>query len=91
MIELFRKPDEPEWDLERRLQEAAVAHVVVEVDAPPPELAAAGPLPIIREGGIVVAGRASLEAYLEELLRVVEAWNSFQSDACYVEDDGSTC
>lgn len=32
-----------------------------------------------------------LDAHMSELTRTVATWRKFQSDACYIDDDGSIC
>lgn len=34
---------------------------------------------------------SELPAYLDDLRSLVAQWRKYQSDACYVEDDGSIC
>ncbi|MEW5854774.1 MAG: hypothetical protein AB2A00_38715 [Myxococcota bacterium] len=93
MIELLREPDSPAADhVEDALRELSVAHRVVVVQAPA-QLQALGEvtLPAIRDGERVVFGAEPLRAFLEETARLMERWQRFQSDACYVDDDGKTC
>ena len=45
---------------------------------------------------VVIDGDRHIEAtgipqYLDELRAFVADWRKYQSDACYVEDDGSIC
>ena len=74
------------------LRELVLAHRVVHVDdAPSPPLPADLTLPAIRDGARVVAGEANLTAYLGELAVLAAAWSRFQSDTCYLDDDGTVC
>jgi hypothetical protein len=85
MIELVRSDTCKTCDeVSTRLRELSVAHQVV---AAVPGTDAHH---VIREGDRIVAGN-DLPPYLEELTRVIHDWNRFQSDACFVEDDGRIC
>lgn len=48
-------------------------------------------LPVITDGEEVVHGQQALLAYLRRLERFVGDWRRFQSDACYVDDQGEVC
>jgi hypothetical protein len=86
MIEVRRAADSPVADsVESRLRDLVVAHRVVVVDA-----GAGSDLPLIRDGKVTVSG-AEIPAFLDQLTRDVAEWSRFQSDACYLEDDGSIC
>lgn len=65
-----------------------VAHTVhvVDDDVPLP----VDRLPAVREGERWVTGD-DLEPYLDELRRTLADWRRFQSDACYIDGDGSVC
>jgi hypothetical protein len=39
----------------------------------------------------VVTGEDNLRAHLDHLRELMADWDRFQSDACYVEDDGTIC
>lgn len=87
MIEVHVAMDQTgQTDVERELVELVVAHRVVPTD---PTTSSVG-LPAVREHDRWYEGD-SLAAYLEELRRTVALWRKYQSDACYVEDDGSIC
>ena len=47
-------------------------------------------LPAIEDGGRWYSGD-EVPGYLAELRRDLAAWRKFQSDACYIDDDGSVC
>ncbi len=38
-----------------------------------------------------IEGEAALARYLDELEQFVAEWRKFESDACYLEDDGTVC
>ena len=87
MIRLRRRADSPEADaIEERLRDLVVAHEVVVVDAEGLD----ADLPVIRDGNIT-ARRSDIPVFLDQLTRDMAEWSRFQSDACYIEDDGSVC
>jgi hypothetical protein len=94
MIKLYRTPDSSLADeVEAALQDMVIAHEVVAVggaaaDAVPAEATA---LPALVDDGEVVTGEAALRRRLESLRSLMNDWDRFQSDACYIEDDGTVC
>ena len=46
-------------------------------------------LPVLTDNARVVSGE-QIPAYVKELTELVHAWQRFQSDCCYVDDDGET-
>lgn len=48
-------------------------------------------LPVIRDHERVVSGRDALLGYLRELEKLAADWRRFQSDACYIDEDGQVC
>jgi hypothetical protein len=80
-------------EFEATLKEMVVAHKVIVVEknqnsgALPPET----PLPALKENGHIVAGPAAIAAHLQELEKFVADWRRFQTDACYIGDDGGPC
>ena len=73
-------------DLEQALADLVVAHRVIPAD---PDTSTVT-LPAVREHDRWYHGEA-LTIYLDELRGTVALWRKYQSDACYVEDDGSIC
>ncbi len=47
--------------------------------------------PLLRDGDQVAEGADEIAGFLDQLRHEVRRWNAFQSDACFVEDDGSIC
>lgn len=45
----------------------------------------------IIEGEKVISGHPAITAFLEEISKVMELWQKFQSDACYMDDNGEIC
>ena len=92
MIVLYRRPADP-WadEVQEALDDMVIAYeteVVRDAEAPPDDVPET---PALRDDGAVVTGEAALRDHLEELRRLMADWDRFQSDACYVEDDGSIC
>lgn len=48
-------------------------------------------LPVIRENGRLISGRDNLLDYLRDLEKLATEWRRFQSDACYIDEDGEVC
>jgi hypothetical protein len=94
MIELYRAAsDALGAEIEGGLKELVLAHrVVVVTPAHPPEHLPAGtPLPALRDGDRLITGGEALRAHLRHLEHVVFEWRKYESDSCYIEDDGSHC
>ncbi|HXV44723.1 MAG TPA: glutathione S-transferase N-terminal domain-containing protein [Anaerolineae bacterium] len=94
MIEFYRPVDCPACaDIETVLKELVVAHkvVVIEEGQAAAELKPDVSLPAIKDNGQVVSGPTAIAAYLIELEKFVAGWQRFQSDSCYIDDDGATC
>ncbi|MFB6247661.1 MAG: hypothetical protein ABEL97_03740 [Salinibacter sp.] len=92
MIVLYRRPDDP-WadEVQEALDEMVIAYEtesVPDADALPADVP---DTPALRDDGEVIAGETALRTHLEELRALMNDWDRFQSDACYVEDDGSIC
>lgn len=92
MVTLYRQPDDPRADeIENALDEMVIAHETKQV-----EDAAARPegipaLPALDDDGEIVTGASALRARLQTLRNLMTDWHRFQSDACYIEPDGSVC
>jgi glutaredoxin len=94
MIKLYRPVDCPDCaDIEAVLKELVVAHkvVVVEAGQAAAELNPDIALPVIKDNGRVISGPTAIATYLSELEKFVADWQRFQSDSCYLDDDGATC
>lgn len=92
VITLYRKASCPEGTaIEERLSDLVAAHRVRIV----PETGASelGPtrLPAIQEGEDWFSGRLEIQDYLIRLEKRIELWNRYQSDACYLGEDGEVC
>jgi hypothetical protein len=94
MIELYRPHECPACvDIEAALKEMVVAHKVVTVaaDQKAEGLPPGTPLPALKDNGQIITGRAAIAAHLKELETFVAAWQRFQSDSCYIDENGKAC
>ncbi len=83
MIELRRPEDNAMADaVAARLGDMVVAHRIV-ID---PALTG----PVLADGDRTASGD-QIEPFLAELASDLADWNRFQSDSCYIGDDGRTC
>ncbi|MFT3890002.1 MAG: hypothetical protein QM730_00070 [Anaerolineales bacterium] len=46
-------------------------------------------LPVLTDNARIVSGE-EIPAYVQELTELVHSWRRFQSDCCYIDDDGET-
>jgi hypothetical protein len=75
-----------DMDVEATLLDLVLAHrVVVAGDAVVPV-----PLPAVREGDRWF-GPSEIPDYVDDLHRLTRDWRRFQSDACYIDEDGANC
>lgn len=93
MITLYREACSPEADwVEAELREMTLAY---DRQVLTPQQAAQQfdglALPILRDGERLASGREALLRFLRHLEQFAVQWRMFQSDACYVDDDGTTC
>ena len=92
MITLYHRPNDAHADsIQETLDDLVVAYdtVVVPQDQSPPSDVPS--LPALRDDGTVITGKNALSRHLSELETLLSDWRRFQSDACYVNDDGSVC
>jgi hypothetical protein len=92
MITLYRRPNDP-WadEIQEALDEMVIAYETEAVDddrALPDDIPN---LPALRGEDAVITGEDALRDHLDALRDLMADWDRFQSDACYVEDDGSIC
>lgn len=92
MVTLYRRPDDPQADdIQDTLDDMVIAYETNIVDTPhglPDDVAS---LPALRDDEDVITGEEALRDRLDRLRELMEDWNRFQSDACYIEDDGTIC
>jgi len=92
VITLYRPPDDP-WadEIQEALDQMVIAYETETVEddrALPDDIP---DLPALRDDDEVVTGEAALRDRLDHLRDLMANWDRFQSDACYVEDDGTIC
>ncbi len=92
MVTLYRRPDDPHADeLQSALDDMVIAYETETIQAgasPPNDVPK---LPALRTDGDVVTGAAALQETLDDLRALMADWDRFQSDACYINDDGTVC
>jgi len=92
MITLYRRPDSaPADEIQEALDEMVIAYeteVVAHNAALPADVPS---LPALRDDEQVVTEPEALNDHIEKLQELMRDWNRFQSDACYIEEDGSIC
>lgn len=92
MITLYRRSDSPRADeVQQALDEMVIAYETesLEDEAARPE--DVPELPALRDDGEVVTGEEAIDEHLDALRELMNDWDRFQSDACYIEDDGTVC
>jgi hypothetical protein len=92
MITLYRPPDDP-WadEIEEALDEMVIAYETTSIPDEADRPADVPALPALRDDGEVITGADDLREHLDHLRELMADWDRFQSDACYVEDDGTIC
>ncbi len=94
MIELFRRAEDPEADrIEDALNDLVVAHrvVVCTPSEAQSHLGTGVTLPALREDARVASGPEAIARFLGDTSATLERWRQFQTDACYLDDDGNVC
>jgi glutathione S-transferase len=94
MPTLYRTPESAAADaIQSALDEMVIAHDIVAVDGDTalPDGLAAGDLPALQDDGDVLTDPDAIEARLDALRTLMADWDRFQSDACYLDDDGTIC
>lgn len=92
MIKLYREENSPQADMiEAEFRDIVLGYDRVVVDEKKAaQLFDDAPLPVITNNERVVSGDG-IPGYIKELKQLMREWQRFQSDACYVDDDGETC
>ncbi len=92
MIEVIVDEQRPGEGILDALDELVLAHRVIRLDdGMSSPLPTGVTLPAIRDGDRIIDGEANLAAYLLEVEALAGAWSKFQSDTCYLNDDGTVC
>jgi hypothetical protein len=92
MVTLYRRPDDA-WadEIQQALDDMVIAYeteLIADSATPPGDVPR---LPALRDDEEVITGKEALRERLDALRSLMADWDRFQSDACYVEDDGSVC
>ncbi len=89
MITLYRKPGCGFCDeIEEELKELVITFDVVNVDKNfPKEIT----LPAIKDDDKMISDYENIKKYMNDLTKFVELWRKYQTDACYIDDDGEIC
>lgn len=94
MIELFREENSPEADwIEADLRELSAGfnrHILTTAEVQQ-TFGRQVKLPVLRDGDRIASGRDDIREFLEDIHRLVENWRKFQSDSCYLDDEGDVC
>ena len=94
MTRLYRTADSSAADaIQNALEDIVIRHEVVldpSDDACPDGIGQAD-LPVLEDDGDILSEADAIDARLDDLRQLMADWDRFQSDACYIEDDGSIC
>jgi hypothetical protein len=93
MIKLYREEKSPQADIiEAEFREMVLGYDRVMMDAnEAARLFGAGTsLPVITNNEKIVSGD-QIRPYIRELEGLMQEWQRFQGDFCYVDEDGETC
>ncbi|PSQ79894.1 MAG: hypothetical protein BRD41_06390 [Bacteroidetes bacterium QS_1_63_11] len=91
MITLYRRANDPWPDEIQGALDEIIAYETGTTDdstSPPDDVPA---LLVLRDEGELVTGEQALRDHLDALRDLLADWDRFQSDACYVEENGSIC
>jgi hypothetical protein len=92
MIKLYRKEHSKQADaIEAEFQEIVLGYdrVVVAEENARQMFGEGISLPVITNNEKIVSGE-EIPAYIEELQQLMNDWQKFQVDACYIGEDGET-
>lgn len=92
MLTLYRSPTDSMADeVQESLDAMVIAYEteIVSNEASRPDDVPS--LPALRDDDTVITGDEALTEHLESLQELMNDWDRFQSDACYIEDDGTVC
>jgi hypothetical protein len=93
MIKLYREVNSAQADtIEAEFRELVLGYdrVVMTADQAARLFGVQTPLPVITNNERVVSG-GEIPTYIKELKILMRDWQLFQSDACYIRDDGEVC
>lgn len=94
MITLYRHPEDA-WadEIQDLLDDMVIAY---ETETVPPEANQGLPegvsaLPALRDDDEVLTDKTAIRERLDALEQLMADWDRFQSDACYLDEDGNVC
>lgn len=93
MIKLFRKENSAKANaIEAEFQDLLLAYdrVVIDENEAKQMFGAETSLPVITNNEKVASGE-EIPAYIKELRTLMNDWQAFQGDSCYVNDKGESC
>jgi hypothetical protein len=92
MVELYRAV-ESAWsdEIEGALKEMVIAHRVITVHEGQKLPASLNELPALCYEGQCYTGQAIIKRQLAELAHFITVWGKYQSDSCYIDEDGKSC
>lgn len=92
MIKLYREEQNAYADtLEAEFRDLVLGYdrVVINPQAAQQKFGEGISLPVLTDNARVISGD-QIPAYVKELTQLVHSWRRFQSDCCYIDDDGET-
>ena len=92
MIKMYREEKSAYADtLEAEFRDLVLGYDRVVIDAKEAVQAfgANVSLPVLTDNARIVSGD-QIPAYIKELTQLIHSWRRFQSDCCYIDDDGET-
>ena len=92
MIKLYREEKSAYADtLEAEFRDLVLGYDRVVIDAKEAVQAFGADisLPVLTDNARIVSGD-QIPAYIKELTQLIHSWRRFQSDCCYIDDDGET-
>jgi len=93
MIKLFRRENSSQANaIEAEFQDMLLAYDRVVIDDKDARrmFGAETSLPVITNNERIVSGE-EIPAYVRELRTLMQDWQRFQGDSCYVDDKGESC
>jgi len=94
VIELYRTAGSAAGEeIEEAIKDLVLAHrvFIVEPGQQPVSLPPGTSLPALKDEGEIITGAGALKAHLETLAKIAFEWRKYQSDSCYIHDDGGNC
>jgi hypothetical protein len=90
MIKLYVKNNCPECDeIEEKFKDLVLAHKLINVDSENFDNSFdRAELPVVQDEGKIIKGSKEIDKFLDEMENFLKEWNKFQSDVCYVDDNG---